>query len=144
VTIRAVGIAVVLCTALALCGCGDDQVDDLTADPITRTTPTAGELVTSREEQARDGGLLGKPSPAKVLRTYSFDSGAAAQRAMTDLRAEAEDAGWEVTFVAPDKSSFSAARPLDGRSATLDVALNLDPAFAPAPGVFVSLSSSSD
>ena len=111
------------------------------ADPIASTSPTGGDLVTSREEEARGGGLLGKPSPVKVLRTYAFDSESAAQRAMTELQAEAEDVGWEVTFVAADESSFSAVRPLDGRSATLDVALNLDPAFEPAPGIFVSLSS---
>jgi len=131
----------VLCAVLGLGGCGNDQVDDLTADPISSTRPAGGELVTSREERARSGGLLGKPAPVKVLRTYSFGSEAAARQAMTELQAEADDVGWEVTFVAPDESSFSAARTLDGRSATLDVALNLDPAFSPAPGVFVSLSS---
>lgn len=135
------GAAVALCAVLALVGCGDDQVDDLEADPIASTIPTGGELVTSREEEAHDGGLLGKPSPVKVLRTYAFTSEAAAHRAMSELQDEAEDVGWEVTFVAPDESSFSAARTLDGRNATLDVALNTDPAFSPAPGVFVSLSS---
>ncbi|MFC7725764.1 hypothetical protein ACFQW6_11655 [Nocardioides sp. GCM10028917] len=135
------GTAATLCAVVALAGCGNDQVDDLTADPIASTVPAGGELVTSREEEARSGGLLGKPAPVKVLRTYSFGSEAAARRAMTGLQAEAEDVGWEVTFVAPDEISFSAARPLDGRSATVDVALNLDPAITPAPGVFVSLSS---
>lgn len=135
------GTAITLCAVLALGGCGNDQVDDLTADPIASTTPPGGELVTSREEEAEGGGLLGKPSPVKVLRTYAFQSEAAARRAMGDLQGEAQDAGWEITFVAPNDTSFSAARPLDGRDATLDVALNLDPAFSPAPGVFVSLSS---
>ena len=141
-THRAVGVA--LCAALALGGCGDDRVDALTADPIASTTPAGGELLTSREEEARDGGLLGKPSPAKVLRIYAFDSESVARRAMAELQGEAEDVGWEVTYVAPNDTSFSAVRPLDGHNATLDVALNLDPAFPPAPGVFVSLSSSGD
>ncbi|WP_416954611.1 hypothetical protein ACNKF0_20365 [Nocardioides sp. T5] len=143
-TARTLGIGVALCATLALGGCSDDRVDDLKANPIASTTPPGGELVTSREEEARGGGLLGKPSPVKVLRTYAFESEAAARRAMGALRGEAEDVGWKITFVAPNGTSFSAARPLDGRNATLDVALNLDPAFPPAPGIFVHLSSSGD
>ena len=140
--------AISLCLVLALVGCGndqvDDQVDDLAADPITSTTPEGGSLVRSREERAESGGLLGKPSPAKVLRTYAFESEAAARRATTELRVEAEAVGWEIGFVSPGESGFSAARSLDGRPATLSVALNLDPAFPPAPGVFVSLRSPGD
>ncbi len=138
------GTAIALCAVLALGGCGNDQLEDLTADPIASTTPAGGELVTSREEEAHGGGLLGKPSPVKVLRTYAFESEAGAQRALTELQLAAEDAGWEISSVAPDESGFSAARPLDGHTATLSVALNLDPAFPPAPGVFVSLSSSDE
>lgn len=134
--------AVSLCAVLALAGCGDDQVEDLAADPMASTTPGGGELVTSREEPADGGGLLGKPSPAQVRRTYAFESEAAAQRALTELRVEAEGVGWEVSSVTPDESGFSAARYLGGRTATLSVALNLDPAFPPAPGVFLSLTSS--
>jgi len=143
-TVRAVGIGVALCAALALGGCGDDQLDDLTADPIASTIPAGGELVSSREEEARGGGLLGKPSPVKVLRIYAFESEAAAQRAMTELQAAAEDGGWDVGHAARSRRGFSATKPLDGRVATMNVALNLDPAFPPAPGVFVSLSSSGD
>ena len=138
------GTAIALCAVLALAGCGNDQVGDLTADPIASTTPAGGELVNSSEKEAEGGGLLGKPSPAKVRRSYAFDSEAAAQRALSELRAEAEDVGWEIGWVSAAQSGFSGARPLGGRTATLTVALNLDPAFPPAPGVFVYLSSSGD
>ena len=141
--LRAAVTAVVLGAALVLGGC-DDQVDDLEADPVASTAPAGGELVTSREEGARGGGLLGKPSPAQVLRIYSFESEAVARRGMAGLQHEAEDAGWELTSVAPDGSGFSATRQLDGRRATLQVALNLEPSLPPAPGVFVSLTSPRD
>lgn len=141
---RGLTATIPLCLVLALAGCRNDQVDDLAADPITSTTPEGGSLVRSREERAEGGGLLGKPSPAKVLRTYAFESEVAARRAMTELRVEAEAVGWEIGFVSPGESGFSAARSLDGRPATLSVALNLDPAFPPAPGVFVFLRSPGD
>ena len=96
--------------------------------------------MSSDEERARGGGLLGKPSPAHVHRTYAFGSGAAAQQAVTELQVEAEEAGWEISSVAPDGSGFSAARFVGDGRATLTVALNLDPAFPPSPGVFVLLS----
>ena len=140
----AVGVGVALCALLTLGGCGDDQVDALEADPIAATIPAGGDLVTSREEGARNGGLLGKPSPAKVFRIYAFGSEAAARRAMAELQGKAEDVGWEVTYVAPNDTSFSAVRTLDGHNATLDVALNRDPAFPPAPGIFVSLRARGD
>jgi hypothetical protein len=145
---RGLTTAISLCLVLALVGCGndqvDDQVDDLAADPIASTTPEGGSLVRSREERADGGGLLGKPSPAKVLRTYAFESEAAARRATTELRVEAEAVGWEIDYVAPGERGFSASRTVGGRPATLSVALNLDPAFPPAPGVFVSLRSPGD
>ena len=140
----AVGVGVALCALLALGGCGDGQVDALEADPIAATIPVGGDLVTSREEGARDGGLLGKPSPAKVLRIYAFDSEATARRAVGELLREAEDAGWEITFVSPGDRGFSATRQLASGTARLDVALNRDPAFPPAPGIFVSLRARDD
>ena len=138
------GTAITLCAVLALVGCGDDQVADLTADRMASATPDGGALVDSSEKDASGGGLLGKANPAQVRRTYAFESSAAARRAMTELQAEAEKAGWEVRSVTADESGFSAVRPLDGRTATLTVALTLDPAFAPAPGVVVLLTSSED
>jgi hypothetical protein len=137
-------IASTACAVLALAGCGDEQVGDLTADPMASATPAGGELVTSREDEAEGGGLLGKPSPAKVLRAYAFESGAAAHRALSELLTEAEDTGWEVDSTAPDDSGFTATRTLDGRTATLTVVLNLNSAFPPAPGVFVYLISSDE
>ena len=139
-----VGVGVALCAVLALGGCGDDQVDALEADPIAATIPAGGELVTSREEGARNGGLLGKPSPAKVLRIYAFDSETAARRALGELLREAEDAGWEITSVTPGDRGFSATRQLASGTAMLGVALNRDPAFPPAPGIFVSLRARGD
>jgi hypothetical protein len=136
--------SVALCSLLALAGCTGGQVAALADDPIAAATPAGGELVTSQEEAAHDGGLLGKPSPAQVTRTYAFDSEAAARRATGELLTEAESAGWEVTSVAPDGTGFSAERLLDGRRAALVVALNLAPTIQPAPGVFVSLSQRGD
>ncbi|NPC41373.1 hypothetical protein [Nocardioides sp. zg-1230] len=143
-TRRAAEVAVALCAVLALAGCGDDQVDALEDDPIASMIPAGGELVTSREEDARGGGLLGKPSPAKVLRIYAFDSEAEARRALTELLDEAEDVGWEITSVTPGDRGFSGTRQLAGGTAKLDVALNRDPAFPPAPGIFVSLRARGD
>lgn len=137
------GVGVAVCAALALGGCSD-QVDALEDDPIAATVPAGGELVSSREEDARGGGLLGKPSPAKVLRIYAFDSEAEARRGLGELLDEAEDAGWEITFVAPADRGFSATRQLGSGTAALNVALNRDPAFPPAPGIFVSLRARGD
>jgi hypothetical protein len=144
VSSRGLGVAVLLCVVLVLAGCRSDQLDDLASDPIVSATPEGGSLVRSREDEAEGGGLLGKPSPTQVLRTYAFESEAAARRAMTELRMEAEDVGWEIDVVAPDGSGFSGSRSLDGRPVTLIVALNVDPAFPPAPGVFIRLTSPQD
>lgn len=136
------GTVVALCAVLVLAGCGDDQIEELAADPMASTRPSGGELVTSREREAEEGGLLGKPSPARVSRIYAFESEAEARQGLSELQAAAEDVGWEVSSVAADGSGFSASRPMGSRTASLTVALNVDPGIEPAPGVFVALSSS--
>ena len=52
--------------------------------------------------------------------------------------------GWRIDQVVRDDRGFSASRELDGHLATLAVVQNLDPAFPPAPGVFVTVSQPGD
>jgi len=68
----------------------------LRADPVASYVPSMVKLVSESTANSDFDGLLGKPEPAEVRRTFSGRGAGSVQIAKTDLLAFAARRGWDV------------------------------------------------
>ncbi len=110
-------------------GCGEDaRLDALRADPLAAHAPAGGRLVREVNANQSDGGLLGKPSEAELVRLYALGAGAEARFAAA-LEA-ASRAGWQQETESADGVALFTKRLRNGR-ATATVSLLREDAGLP-------------
>lgn len=118
-------------TLISGCGGPSPQLAALQAEPMTSWQPAEGRLAFRSEAGQRR--TLGKPEQAQVLRVFALPDRSAADAALADGVAEAEQSGWSVADPATVSAGtiVSATKQLETGSAELAVTLIENPDQAP-------------
>jgi hypothetical protein len=89
----------VLCAALTLAGCGgrdepDPKLAALEREAVASFVPPGGRL--DFDGRGEEGTPAGKPTPARVLRTFVYSNRAQAEKGRRALVALANSSGWQL------------------------------------------------
>jgi hypothetical protein len=120
-----VALLVIATAAVAFTLAGSEDEEPLRAlreDPLGRYVPPGGRLVETTADPASDGGLLGKPAPARYDRLFRVP------RATTldDAARAARAAGWSTEEVLGGTGVTGIKRLDDGTTATMSIVRRTD------------------
>ena len=131
--------------AALLSGCGSDpQLEALQADVMAHYGPAGARLTVSGDREGSNGGLMGKPSEAKLHRLFNMPAGSDGEAQVRAALKVAQASGWKLSpyslkadgsMTHGSSTSFSATKRLRTGPARLAVIFERDEAMSPRQGI---------